>query len=52
METTSILSTAIVGIIVAAVVVVAIVAVVRQRKRGGCSCGCEGCSKSSGCNVK
>ena len=45
----NILPTLIVGIIVAVIIVLAIVSLVRQRKKGGCSCGCEGCSGSSSC---
>ncbi len=45
----SVLPTAIVGLIVAAIVVLAIVSIVKQRKKGGCSCGCEGCSGASKC---
>lgn len=48
----SVLPTVIVGLIIAAIVVFAIVSVVKQRKKGGCSCGCEGCSSSSACGTK
>ncbi|MBO7364229.1 MAG: FeoB-associated Cys-rich membrane protein [Lachnospiraceae bacterium] len=37
-------------ILIAAVLVWAVVSIVRRRKKGGCSCGCEGCTgRRDGC---
>lgn len=36
----------IIGAAVLAIVVTALVVTIKKRKKGGCGCGCEGCSKS------
>ena len=38
--------------VIAACVVIAIVVIVRNRKKGKCTCGCEGCSERGRCGKK
>ena len=44
------LSTIIISSIVAIVFVAIIVSMIKNRKKGGCSCGCTGCSLKGSCH--
>jgi hypothetical protein len=43
-------ATIIIGALIAGWVVFVVFRTVRQRKRGGCSCGCSGCSAAETCH--
>lgn len=44
------MATVIIGAIVFAVIGLAAYSTYKTRKKGGCGCGCEGCSKSKSCH--
>ena len=50
----SILSTLIVGLIVAGIFVAIVISEINKKKsgKGGCSCGCVGCEMSEYCHSK
>lgn len=41
----------VVGVIVAVVILAAVFLCIRNKRRGGCSCGCGKCSYAAGCSV-
>ncbi len=45
-------STIIVCILIVAAVIFAFVSIIRDRRRGRCSCGCDACPGSGACTIR